>query len=93
MIKAIATGEVSLSTRVARETVAAVKADAHPVALLPARDFCAEGVDDSGNFMPGDSREFDPWKAIFLDMQIAGTDSAGINANADTAKILAEARA
>jgi hypothetical protein len=58
-------------------------ADAHPLTLLPSRDFSANLVDDAGNFMTRDPRILQPWPITFLHEDVAVTDPTGLHSNPD----------
>src|SRR6267143_4372694 len=79
----LAVDEEALATGVADEAVAAVPADAYPVALLPLGHVGANFLDPTGDLVARNARIRNAWIGAELHQRIAVTDSAGFYLDAD----------
>ena len=71
--------ELPAAAGVAIAAVAAVPADAHPLARLPSGDAGADRVDHPGHLMAGDARVLDSREEPLLGDRIAVADAAGLH--------------
>ena len=81
-----AVDEEAFAAGVADEAVAAVPADAHPVALLPLGHVGADLVDAPGDLVARNPRQRQAGKRAGLHEGVAVADSAGFDLDADLAR-------
>jgi len=78
--------EVTPTARITIAAVSSMPAHPDPLADLPLSDATPDGVDDSGDFVPGDSRVLDAWVETFFREYVAVTDAAGLNLDSDRSR-------
>jgi hypothetical protein len=78
--------EVTPTARITVAAVSSVPANPDPLADLPLGDATADGVDHSGDFVPGDSRVLDARQETFFRVHVAATDAAGLDLDSDRSR-------
>src|SRR5438105_5672574 len=85
-LRLLAIDEEPLPAGRASEAVAAVPTDAHALAGLPSGHPGPDGVDASGDLVPGHARQLEPGEGASLDHRVAVTDATCLDLDADLSR-------
>src|SRR5439155_7567394 len=78
--------ELAPLAMIATPAIAAVPADAHPLARFQLADARTDGIDDSGHFVARNSGILNPRPESFLDQRIAVADAARLDFDPDRSR-------